>query len=204
MISSKFDYFYPSLIKVEGGYVDHPHDPGGKTIWGVTLYNWMRHLKDCGNDDFYRTVRWSKFREDGDFKTDKFTVDDFKALKPEDVKYFYLLDYWNVVKADEMPLGIDCYLFDFSVNSGPSQATKILQRIIRVNDDGRVGPYTVNATHQYTIAKGAKNLIDEYNKERQIFLSKLKNAEHFMRGWNNRLNHVSDTAYEAIRNTYCR
>lgn len=111
----KFDDAFRELLGHEGGYVDHPSDPGGATKWGVTqavarANGYTGHMRD-------------------------YTEDMAKAL--------YWRRYWVPIKADELPPLIRYAVFDAAVNSGNSQAIKWLQRAIGVNDDGVVGPQTL-------------------------------------------------------------
>lgn len=110
-----FDTAFHKLLGHEGGYVDHPSDPGGATTWGVTqavarANGYTGHMRD-------------------------FPVDIAKAI--------YWRQYWVPIKADDLPPAIRYAVFDAAVNSGANQAVKWLQRAIGVNDDGVVGPQTM-------------------------------------------------------------
>lgn len=110
-----FDTAFHKLLGHEGGFVDHPSDPGGATNWGVTqavarANGYTGHMRD-------------------------FPVDMAKAI--------YWRQYWVPIKADDLPPAIRYAVFDAAVNSGAKQAVKWLQRAIGVNDDGVVGPQTM-------------------------------------------------------------
>lgn len=110
-----FDTAFHRLLGHEGGFVDHPSDPGGATNWGVTqavarANGYTGHMRD-------------------------FPVDMAKAI--------YWRQYWVPIKADDLPPAIRYAVFDAAVNSGANQAVKWLQRAIGVNDDGVVGPQTM-------------------------------------------------------------
>ncbi len=110
-----FDTAFHRLLGHEGGFVDHPSDPGGATNWGVTqavarANGYTGHMRD-------------------------FPVDMAKAI--------YWRQYWVPIKADDLPPAIRYAVFDAAVNSGAKQAVKWLQRAIGVNDDGVVGPQTM-------------------------------------------------------------
>lgn len=110
-----FDAAFHRLLGHEGGFVDHPSDPGGATNWGVTqavarANGYKGHMRD-------------------------FPVDMAKAI--------YWRQYWVPIKADDLPPAIRYAVFDAAVNSGAKQAVKWLQRAIGVNDDGVVGPQTM-------------------------------------------------------------
>ena len=112
-----FDAAFERLIGHEGGYVDHPSDPGGATRYGVT----ERVARSHGYTGSMR-----------DFPLDL-------------AKQIYRTTYWNAVRADECPPALRFDLFDAAVNSGPAQAVKWLQRAVGVADDGKIGPKTLLA-----------------------------------------------------------
>lgn len=98
-----FDYYYPHLLKHEGGYVNHPRDPGGRTNLGVTQRAWQA---------------WQRRRNPNHIVTEA----EMRALKPDTVRAFYRSEYWNAINADFIPPGPDIALFDVCVNSGPGRA----------------------------------------------------------------------------------
>ena len=112
-----FEQAFTKLIGHEGGYVNHPDDPGGETNWGVT----RRVAEENG---YTGTMR-------------NFTKDDAMAI--------YDRRYWMKVSADELPEAVRFDVFDAAVNSGPKQATKWLQRALGVEDDGVIGAQTMAA-----------------------------------------------------------
>ena len=114
------------VLKHEGGFVNHPKDPGGATNLGVTIGT----AKRLGID------------VDGDGDTD---ILDIKKLKPSDAAKVYRAEYWNKIKGDHLPSGVDYAVFDFAVNSGPGRAAEYLQAIAGVAQDGAIGPQTVAA-----------------------------------------------------------
>jgi len=115
-----FEQAFTKLLRHEGGYVNHPSDPGGETMWGVTV------------------VVARKFGYAGSMR-------DF----PQDLaKKVYRLTYWDSVRADELPEGIRYAVFDAAVNSGPGQSIRWLQRALGVADDGKLGPVTLQTCQQ--------------------------------------------------------
>lgn len=200
------DNFYnvkDHLMINEGGYVNHPMDTGGRTIWGVTWRNWIAHLKKYSKHEHYLKPRWKSFINlEGYFDVNKFKINDFKALQPSDVSFFYYKEYWEPSRAQDLPDGVDYYMFDFSVNSGVRQATLILQRIVNAVDDGIIGEKTIESVYDYVQRNGVKRLLKEFDRERREFLSRLKNASYFLKGWHNRLNKVMAKCYELIGDVY--
>lgn len=116
-IAMNFDEAFHKLLGHEGGYVNHPDDPGGETNWGITI---------------------KVARDNGYFGA-------MKDLPVDTAKLIYKRMYWDAVRADEMPSVVRYALFDAAVNSGVAQATRWLQRAVGVNADGRIGPMTMNA-----------------------------------------------------------
>ena len=109
------------LLEHEGGYVNHPSDPGGETNLGVTRAVYEQYAG--------RQVM------DGEME----------GLTHDDVYPIYKENYWDRLRADDLPSGVDFCTFDWGVNSGTSRAAKALQRIIGVEQDGGIGPMTLQA-----------------------------------------------------------
>jgi lysozyme family protein len=157
-----------AVLKHEGGYVNHPNDPGGPTNKGVTLANFRAYVKPGG------------------------TVEDLKLLTVEQAGIVYRRFYWDAVVASELPDGLDFAVFDYAVNSGPSRAVKHLQEILNVDQDGRVGPKTLAAVRSVD----AEKLINALCDRRMAFLKVLKTWGTFGRGWARRVAEVRELALE--------
>jgi lysozyme family protein len=119
-MSDRFGRIYEVVMKYEGGYVNHPNDPGGETYNGISRRahpNW----------------------EGWQFIDQKKTV-------PEDlVRRFYYEKFWKPLRCDEMPTPVGEYLFDFAVNAGIRQAVITIQSAVGVTTDGILGPLTMGA-----------------------------------------------------------
>ena len=114
------------VLKYEGGYVDHPKDPGGPTNKGVTqaVYdNWR--------------------------KSQNLSIQSVRAIADSEVAAIYKNLYWDRISGDLLPSGVDFAVFDFAVNSGVSRAAKTLQAVVGVTQDGVIGPATIQATKTY-------------------------------------------------------
>lgn len=118
-----FDLAFERLIGHEGGYVDHPDDPGGETNWGVTL----------------RTARGTGY------------LGSMRDLTRDQAKEIYRTAYWSRAKADQYDPAIAFQLFDAAVNHGIGQAIRFLQRAVGVADDGVVGTVTLAAVHAMSV-----------------------------------------------------
>ena len=112
-----FDQAFHQLLGHEGSFVDHPADPGGATMWGITE----------------RVARANGY---------KGHMRDFPVSL---AKQIYRASYWDAVQADQLPAPVRYSVFDAAVNSGVSQSVKWLQRALGVSDDGAIGPKTLAA-----------------------------------------------------------
>jgi lysozyme family protein len=112
---SSFAACLPIILANEGGFVDRPDDPGGQTNEGITLATFQHWYPGA-------------------------TVDELKAITPEEVAHIYEQGYWLPSHADACPNGLDLCVFDAAVNCGPGRAFRWLQSAIGVIDDGIWGP----------------------------------------------------------------
>lgn len=112
-----FDTAFDRLMGHEGGYVNHPNDPGGETMWGVTI----------------AVARASGYSGP------------MRDLPRDTAKAIYRAQYWDKVQADRMPFPVAFQVFDAAVNHGTDRAAKLLQRAAGVTDDGVIGPKTLAA-----------------------------------------------------------
>lgn len=155
------------VLAHEGGYVNHPKDPGGATNMGVTqrVYDGYRRRKGQS----VRSVR---------------------AITADEVADIYKRQYWDAVKADDLPAGVDYAVFDYAVNSGPDRAIKDLQRESAVAVDGINGEVTLAAVGQ----QDPFDLIERLCNRRMRFLKGLRHWRTFGRGWTARVMGVKDGA----------
>jgi lysozyme family protein len=150
------------VLKSEGGYVNDPHDPGGATNKGVTIATFRRYVDQDG------------------------TIADLKALTVEQAGIVYRKQYWDAVRGDELPDGVDYAVFDFAVNSGPGRAAKYLQATVGAAPDGSIGPATLKAVK----AKSPDVIIDTLCDKRRDFLEGLAGWTRFGKGWSSRVKSV--------------
>jgi len=156
----------PRVLKHEGGFVNHPRDPGGATNRGITLATFRRYIKRGG------------------------TVADLKSMTDAQAVAVYKAEYWDAVQADLLPVGVDYAVADFAVNSGPSRAAKYLQAVVGVAQDGRIGPVTLAAVGRLN----AVRVIEKLCRDRMNFLRRLKTWPDFGRGWTRRVTDVRTDA----------
>ena len=115
-MKDNFDECLKMLLHHEGGYVNHPKDPGGETNLGVT----KRVYEKWGG------------------------TKDMKDLTVEDVAPIYKKEYWDRCKCDDLESGVDWAVFDWAVNSGTGRASKAIQKICGASQDGAIGPKTLS------------------------------------------------------------
>jgi lysozyme family protein len=147
------------LLSHEGGYSNHPSDPGGPTNFGITIH-------------VYRQ-----------FVNPNATAADVKAMKVSEAKSIYRAKYWDAQRCDELPAGVDYAVFDYGVNSGIGRSKKVLQRVVGVTADGVLGPQTMRAVE----AKKPSDIINGICDERIAFLKRLKTWPVFGKGWGRRV-----------------
>ncbi len=163
-MQENFDLVQGWVATHEGGYVNHPRDPGGATNKGVTkrVYDAYRVL----NNQPTRSVR---------------KITDHEALD------IYRTQYWDAVQGDLLPSGLDYCVYDYGVNSGPNRSAKVLQRLIGVPDDGQIGNVTLARIAEIERAGGIGDLIKDICTQRWEWMKTLRTFSTFGRGWTRRV-----------------
>ena len=144
-----------AVLKHEGGYVNHPDDPGGRTNMGITQAVYEKYLGR------------------------KVTEQEMKDMKTGDVRIIYKENYWDKVKGDDLPAGIDFCVFDWAVNSGVCRASKALQKVVGAVADGVIGPNTLKEVN----SADAQVVIEQLTDAREEFYKKLSTFDTFGKGW---------------------
>ena len=166
-----FEEALEHVLKHEGGFVNHPKDPGGMTNLGVTKKVWDEWIGRESSED------------------------EMRNLKPEDVAPLYKKLYWDRVKGDDLPSGVNYCVFDAAVNSGTGRAAKWLQEAVGAVPDGAIGAKTLAKV----AAHDADSLVNAYCDVRLNFLKSLKTFDTFGKGWSRRVEGVRQTALDASR-----
>lgn len=172
MVASSWDEAIRAVLADEGGYSNHPSDPGGPTNWGITLAD-ARHF----------------------WKADA-TADDVRAMPLKVATEIYRAHYWDAIAGDRLPAGVDYALFDYGVNSGIARAGKVLRRLLSLD------PRTYAITDEVIAAvakRDALALVRALCAERRAFLKSLKTWPVFGRGWSRRVDHVEKVALSLAR-----
>lgn len=158
----KFLKCLPIILKHEGGYVDHPKDPGGATNMGIT----------------HKTLsEWRKM---------PVTKEDVRRLTQDEAGRIYKALYWDKCRCDEMPLGVALVVFDGAVNSGVGQSSRWLQRSVGAHPDGVIGPKTLEIMN----GKNPVTVINSVLDARLAFLQSLKTWPTFGKGWGRRVSEI--------------
>jgi len=162
-MSTRSDRAIVALAVHEGGWSNHPKDPGGATMKGVT-----QRTYDAYNTRIGKTTR------------------SVRHITDEEVTTIYQEQYWNTISGDALPNGLGYCVFDGSVNSGPSRAAKWLQQVLKVAQDGVIGAQTLAAL----VGRDIKEIIDLYCDLRLAFMKRLKHWSTFKNGWTRRVSEV--------------
>ena len=167
-MKNNFDKCLAMLLEHEGGYVNNVNDRGGMTNLGVT-----KHVYD----DWIGRVS---------------TEQEMRDLTPDDVAPIYKKNYWDRVKGDYLPSGVDWCAFDWAVNSGSGRPAKAIQRAVGAKVDGAIGKQTVGLVME----KDPKFIIDYVYTVRKAFYEGLDDYKHFGRGWSRR---NTETLHQAMK-----
>ena len=116
--------------------------------------------------------------------------ENMRALTPAKVAPLYREMYWDRVKGDKLPSGVDYCVFDAAVNSGVSRAAKWLQSTVGAVADGMIGEQTL----KLVLLTNPQMLIDKYSANRLAFLQRLATWPTFGKGWERRVEEVKATA----------
>ena len=173
-MADTFDSCVAFTLREEGGYVDNPADPGGATNMGVTLAT----LRD-----------WSDDPNLGPAQVQAMTVRTARAI--------YRSLYWNPLRADALPAGVDLSVFDMGVNAGTWRSARLLQRALGFTGDeidGCIGPETLGAAAK----ADPTTLVDDLAERQAAFYRSLAEFPIFGEGWLNRCRARKEAALAMI------
>ena len=165
-MNTNWEKSFELMLQSEGGFVNHPSDPGGMTNLGVTKATWESWVG--------REVDEAEMR----------------GLTADKVEPLYKERYFDAVRGDELPMGLDYLMFDFAVNAGAGRAIKTLQAAVGVTPDGGFGPITMAAVQ----AVDPVELIERFSQAKEDFYRSLTTFSTFGKGW---LNRVADVKVKA-------
>lgn len=166
-MKENFEKCLEFLLRHEGGYVNNRHDPGGSTYKGITQKNYDRYRASL-----------------------EMVQQDVRKASAKEVREFYRTEYWNKVRGDELPAGVDHCVFDFAVNTDMRVVKKLLQRTVHATEDGVIGAKTLDAIKKLPYI----SIIDKLCDLRLEYLKTLRTWQYFGIGWASR---VKQTRREA-------
>lgn len=173
-MDSRFSKCLGITLRHEGGLSDHKKDPGGLTQFGITI----------GRFRAYKG--WQEPKTEDELQRQRRALVNISGPELEDI---YRKGYWNLVKADDLPPGLDLTMFDFAVNSGPARAIKTLQKIVGVTPDGQMGVFTISAVRKYS-KYNTEPLLRQMYEARMGFLRNLSTWPDFGKGWKRRVDDI--------------
>jgi lysozyme family protein len=159
------------VLRWEGGFVDHPADPGGATNKGVTqaVYDaWRRQL---GQPE--RTVR---------------------QIETAEVDAIYERNYWTAARCPQLPEPLDLVQFDTAVNMGEGRAVRFMQQAVGVNADGSFGPATAAAAARADLGATLVRYCEVREGFYRAIVDRKPSQSVFLKGWMNRLNSLRKAA----------
>jgi lysozyme family protein len=159
MSAASFDAALARVLAHEGGYVNHPADPGGPTKFGVTLAVYRQAVKPDA------------------------TAADVRAMPRAHAAAIYRQRYWNALSCDALPAGLDYATFDYGVNSGVGRAARVLRALVGLEGAGGVDAEMLARIR----ARDPRALVGALCDERLAFLKRLKTWGVFGKGWARRV-----------------
>jgi lysozyme family protein len=165
-----FEGFAGKVLRLEGGFVNHPADKGGATKYGVILSTWKQYGYDKDKD--------------GDID-----AEDIRLLSEGDAKYIAKKVFWDFFQGDFIVnQSIAEFIVDWGYNSGRVTVAKRLQRLLNVAADGLIGVQSLNAIN----IADQQNLFDVLKVARRVFVDNIvaqrPDQSVFHKGWVNRIN----------------
>jgi lysozyme family protein len=161
-MADSFDVCLAFTLREEGGYIDDPADPGGATNMGITLTTYRQ---------------WSDDPALGSTQVQDMTARTARAI--------YRSLYWNPLRADALPIGVDLSVFDMGVNAGIWRSARLLQRALGFTGeevDGCIGPETLDAAAKCD----PRMLVSDLAERQATYYRSLADFPTFGAGWLNR------------------
>lgn len=173
-----YDGFLTRMInRYEGGYGWHPADPGGPTKYGITCFDLAKHR----NKKMTSMATWAPL---------------VKALSLQEAEDIYWANYAVPIRYNDLPIGIDCCLMDYAVNSGIGRALTVANAIAGTGQKGMN-----NALMKYLQGVNPQVFVNKLCAERLNFLKRLKTWGTFGKGWNSRVSDLKAYCNNLITHT---
>lgn len=175
----------PFVLRMEGGFANHPNDPGGRTMRGVTqrVYTAWRAARGLGPADV-------------------------RDITDEELHAIYLRNYWQEARCDlvaESHPRVALCLFDAAVNTGVRVAGRHLQDAIGAAPvDGWIGPLTIAVLRRTPEAEALSRLLDRRARFYKSLAAQRPTLAVFLEGWLARLRHVARATGAPITPAFAR
>lgn len=163
---SNFTNCLNAIFEREGGFVNDPKDRGGPTNFGITQAT-------------LSAARGGPVSEE-----------DVKKLGQTEARDIYRSFFWNQLRCDDLPLGVDLIVFDLGVHSGPANAARMLQEVVGTEQDGSIGDLTISACKTMP----SQTIIEAFHRLKMTRYATLTGWDRFAHGWTNRANAILKTA----------
>ena len=156
-----------SIIRAEGGYVNHPNDHGGPTKYGITI----------------GTL--------GKWRARVCTEEDVRQLQQNEAYEIYYADYYQRSNIDNMPVEYQPFILDCVINHGIKGGVKLLQRELLEQGnpllvDGICGQRTLECTWSIFNKRGLNFLNDMILRRKKLYRLIARNNPNqavFLTGW---------------------
>lgn len=169
MAESSFPTAHKHVLAYEGGYSNHPADTGGVTLNGIIQRVYDAWRKKRGLPQRALTPKMNGTPE---------WIAERDAI--------YRENYWFPVAADRLEPGVDGAVYDYGVNSGIGRAARVLQRLVGVPEDGRVGSATVEAANKRDPEALAHAICEERQQFYNAIVARKPSQKVFLAGWTSR------------------
>lgn len=174
MASENFDRAVEHVLSVEGGFQKNPKDKG----------NWT------GGEVGVGALVGTKFGISAASYANKGV--DIPNLTREEAVEIYKRDFWDRVRADDLPPGVDFMAFDAAIHHGTGRSASWLQELTGATVDGAIGPNTLAKVQEHG---RPDELMRAFSARRLDFVRRIgpSNPE-FFNGWVNRLDKIGQFA----------
>lgn len=165
-MTKRFKECLQFVLKWEGGYSNHPNDPGGATNMGITqsVYNAWRGSKGLPPQDV-------------------------RKITKEEVERIYWERYWTALRCDEIPRPLDIAVFDTGVNCGVGRAARWLNSILGISPPTtKITNTTIEKLKKVDIIAVTHRFLQQRELHYHSIAQRNKKLQVFLKGWLNRLN----------------
>ena len=138
-------------------YDDDPKDTGGRTCMGLLQREYNAYRKSLGVET-----------------RDVWLIDD------AEIRTIYRRQYWDALRCDDLPPGVDFAVFDSGVNCGIGMGARFLQRALGVKADGHIGMVTLSTVKEHA---NLPELVSDIIDARRAYHRVCRTAKYHLDGW---------------------